>query len=318
VQIEDSVRTDDGASPADGATSTSADPSEPARYDFGRPAALSREHTRALAGAFDAFARLWAMQLTSKARLRSHITVERVTLETYDEYVSTVPATTTLVLCSDEDSDGRAIIEFPVSTALLWIVKMLGGDATRTLETRSLTPIEFALLRALMDETLGHLRGSLGGLLSERLAVTAVQYNAAFAQIVSAQELVVVARFSMRLADHTESASIALPAAVLLERLTDTTSAPHAAPDPDVVRHHVEETPVELTLRLATRAVLPGEVLELAVGDVLTLPHGEDRPLDLAIGDHVVAAAAVGANGARLACVITSSDLPRSLVEETS
>jgi flagellar motor switch protein FliM len=310
VQIEAPVQADVPASSA--ASSTSVD-----RYDFGRPAALSREHTRALAGAFDAFARLWAMQLTSKARLRAHITVEKVTLETYDEYVSTVPSTTTLVLCTEEGSDDRAIIEFPVSTALLWIVKMLGGDAARPLETRSLTPIEFALLRGLMDETLGHLRASLGGLLPEGLAVSAVQYNAAFAQVVSAQELVVVARFSMRLADRVESASIALPAAVLLARLSDTTSTTHAAADPDVVRRHVEETPVELTLQLTRRIMRPDEVLDLAVGDILTLPHSEDRPLDLTVGRHVVASAAVGANGARLACVITSSDLPSSLVEET-
>lgn len=290
----------------------------PARYDFGRPAALSREHTRALAGAFDAFARLWAMQLTSKARLRALITVDRVSLEPYDEYVSTVPATTTLVLCAEEDSDDRAMIEFPVSTALLWIVKMLGGDAATPPETRSLTPIELALLRSLMDETLVHLRGSLGGLLPEGLAVSAVQYNAAFAQMVAAQDLVVVARFSMRLSDRTEAASIALPATVLLERLTDTTSAPHAASDPSLVRRHVEETPVELTLRLASRPMRPGEVLSLSVGDVLRLPHGEDRPLELAVGDQVVANAAVGANGARLACVITASDLAHSLVEETT
>lgn len=304
------VHIDDSATSADTALL------EPARYDFGRPAALSREHTRALAGAFDAFARLWAMQLTSKARLRAHITVERVTLETYDEYVSTVPSTTTLVLCSAEDADDRAVIEFPVSTALLWIVKMLGGDAARPLDTRSLTPIEQALLRSLMDETLTHLRGSLGGLLSEDLTVGPIQYNAAFAQIVSAQDLVVVARFSMRLADRTEAASIAIPAAVLLTRLSDTASATHAMADPDAVRKHVEETPVELTLRLVTRSMRPDEVLELSVGDVIALPHSEDRPLDLAVGDHVVATAAVGANGARLACVVTSSE-PLSLVDET-
>lgn len=306
---DDSTRADDGA--------LSTDPATPPRYDFGRPAALSREHTRALAGAFDAFARLWAMQLTSKARLRAHVTVEKVTMETYDEYVSTLPATTTLVVCAEDDSDDRAVIEFPVSTALLWIVKMLGGDAVHGLETRTLTPIEFALLRGLMDETLGHLRSSLGGLLPEGLAVNAVQYNAAFAQIVSAQELVVVARFSMRLADRTEAASIALPAGVLLERLSDTTSTPHAASDPDLVRRHVEDTPVEVSLRLATRTMRPGDVLDLAVGDILSLPHSEDRPLDLTVDDLVVASAAVGANGARLACVVTSSDLAHSLAEET-
>ncbi|MFF2631400.1 flagellar motor switch protein FliM [Microbacterium sp. NPDC058021] len=288
----------------------------PERYDFGRPAALSREHTRALAGAFDAFARQWAIQLTSKTRLRAHIAVERVNLETYDEYVATVPLTTTLVICAAEDSDDRIIVEFPLDTALSWIVKMLGGDVPGRLDTRSLTAVEQALLRALMDETLAHLRGSLGALLPQELTVNAVQYNSAFAQIAAAQELVVVARFSMKFADRTETATIALPAASLLERLSRTASAPHAVSDPGIVRWHVEETPVELTLRLTPRSMRPSEVLTLSVGDVIPLPHGQDRPLDLAVGDNVVASAAVGANGARLACVVTSSDLSHSLVEE--
>ncbi|MCR2815606.1 flagellar motor switch protein FliM [Microbacterium jiangjiandongii] len=293
------------------------EPGGPERYDFGRPAALSREHTRALAGAFDVFARQWAIQLTSKTRLRAHIAVERVTLETYDEYVTTVPPTTTLVVCAAEGSDDRGIVEFPLHTALSWIVKMLGGDASGRVEGRALTAVEQALLRALMDDTLGHLRGALGALLPHEFTVSTVQYNATFAQIASAQDLIVVARFSMRFADRTETASVALPAAALLERLSHTASSPDAAADPALVRRHVEETPVELTLRLAPRGMTPSEVLTLAVGDVIPLPHGQDRPLDLAVGDQVVAAAAVGSHGARLACVVTSSPLSHSLVEET-
>ncbi|MCR2813989.1 flagellar motor switch protein FliM [Microbacterium sp. zg.Y1090] len=295
---------------------TAAETAPPERYDFGRPAALSREHARALAGAFDAFARQWAVQLASKTRTRAHIAVERVTLETYDEYVATVPATTTLVVCAAEASDERAIVEFPVPTALSWIVKMLGGEVAGRVDDRALTAIEQALLRALLNETLGHLHGSLGVLLPNTFSVSAVQYNAAFAQIASAQDLVVVARFSLRFADRTESASVALPAASLLERLSRTASAPHAAPDPSVVRWHVEETPVEVTLRLSPRSMRPDEVLNLAVGDIIPLPHGQDRPLHLTVADQVVATAAIGANGARLACVVTSSDLSLSLAEE--
>jgi len=305
------VQNDDRAQPA-------SPPGVPERYDFGRPAALSREHTRALAGAFDVFARQWAIQLTSKTRLRAHIAVERVSLETYDEYVATVPSTTTLVVCAAEGNDDRAIVEFPLHTALSWIVKMLGGDGSGRVDGRGLTAVEQALLRALLDETLAHLQGSMGGLLPNAFTVSTVQYNATFAQIASAQDLVIVARFSMRFADRTESASVALPALALLERLSRTASAPDATADPALVRRHVEETPVELTLRLATRSMKPDEVLTLSVGDVISLPHGQDRPLDLAVGDQVVAAAAVGANGARLACVVTSSSLSHSLVEELS
>ncbi len=291
------------------------EPASPQRYDFGRPAALSREHTRALAGAFDAFARQWAVQLMSKTRVRAHIALERVNLETYDEYVATVPSTTTLVVCAAEGSDDRAIVEFPLPTAFSWIVKMLGGDAAIGFDDRSLTGVEQALLRTLMDETLTHLRGALGPLLPHDYTVNAVQYNAAFAQIASAQDLVVVARFSLRTADRTETASIALPAAALLERLSRTASAPDAIADPAEVRRHVEQTPVELTLRLAPRTMRPSEMLSLSVGDIIPLPHSHDRPLDLAVGENIVAAAAVGANGARLACVVTASHLSPSVEE---
>ncbi len=294
------------------------DAAAPRPYDFGRPAALSREHARALAGAFEAFARNWATQLTSKIRVRAHIAVERISLETYDEYAATLPATTLLVVCARGTADDRAIVEFPVPTALSWIAKMVGGDASPALDGRALTALELALLRALMDDTLAHLRTALGGLLAEPLTVAAVQYNAAFAQIASAQDLFVVVRFSLRLGDRTEQASIALPAASVLERLSRSSSATPESSDPAVLRAQVEETPVELTLRLAAKAVRPIDVLGLSVGDVLSLPHAQSRPLDLVIGDHVVAAAAVGTNGARLACVVTSAPSPTSLPSEST
>lgn len=301
------------------AQSVAPDPAQPERYDFGRPAALSRESTRALAGAFDAFARQWAMQLTAKIRLRAHIALDGVTLETYDEYVATVPPTTTLVVCGDgDDSDERGIIEFPLPTALSWIVKMVGGgDTTAGADGRTLTPVEQALLRVLMDETLAHLRGSLGPLMPQGFGVSALQYNAAFAQIASPRDLVIVARFSMKFADRVEAASIALPAAGLLERLSRTTADPFEVPDPDTLRREIEEVPVEVTLRMSPQNVLPEAVLNLAVGDVITLAHSSDKPLDLAIGDHVVAAAAVGANGTRLACSVTSSDMSPSHSEDS-
>jgi flagellar motor switch protein FliM len=122
----------------------------------------------------------------------------------------------------------------------------------------------------------------------------------------------------MRLADRTETATIALPAATLLERLSDSASAPRATNDPGLVRRHIEHTPVEVTLRLAPRAVRPAEVLDLAVGDVISLAHAAERPLDLAVDEHVVASAAIGSHGARLACVVTSSDLSPALSEESS
>ncbi|UUT36064.1 FliM/FliN family flagellar motor C-terminal domain-containing protein [Microbacterium elymi] len=53
--------------------------------------------------------------------------------------------------------------------------------------------------------------------------------------------------------------------------------------------------------------MLPQEVLGLMVGDVISFPHAADRPLDLVTDDHLMATAAAGTSGARLACVITAT-----------
>jgi len=291
---------------------------EPERYDFGRPAALSREHTRALASSFDAFARQWAMQLTTQIRQRAHIFLDRVTLETYDEYVSTVAPTTTLIVCGDGDDTGeRGIVEFPLSTALGWLVRMVGGDVQHELEPRALTVVEQALLTALVNDTLTHLAGSLGPLMPKTFEVGTIHMNAAFAQIASPRDMVVVARFSMKLGDKDEvTASFVIPANGLLERLRRSTDDQGNSTDPDALRRGIEDVPVELTLRLSPLPVLPEAVLNLGEGDFIRLAHSRTKPMEVAIDGHVVAHASAGANGSRLACVITSTDTTPATSED--
>ncbi|MFB7894192.1 flagellar motor switch protein FliM [Microbacterium sp. NPDC056044] len=286
-------------------------------YDFGRPAALSREHARMLALAFETFARQWAAQLSARIRGRAQVSLESVSMQTYDEYADSLPATTTMVVCALPDPAGSAVIQFPLSAAASWIVQMVGGRPTDTPEDRVLTPLEQALLRPLADEALENLTHALGGVVPARVSVTGIQFSSQFAQVASAGELVVVARFSLRQGGRTVEASVVLPAATVLDRLEPHGSSPSAA-TPGLMRRQVEEAPVELVLRLAPRTIRPGEVLDLAVGDVLTIPHAVDRPLDLVIGDQPVGAAAAGTSGARLACVITATVPDPQFAEESA
>lgn len=275
-------------------------------YDFGRPATLARDHARALELAFETFARQWATQLTDKIRLRAHIGLEAVELQTYAEYADALPQTTTVVVGAVPDHEASSIVQFPLSTALSWIIQLVGGRPTEVTDERPLTPIEQALIRHLMTGVLEHLSHALAGLFPAGLSVSGIQYNPQFAQLASAADLVIVARFSMRIAERTVPASVMLPADLVLERLSS--ASPQAPADlaPGLVRRQVEQTPLELALRLAPVSVRPADVLGLQVGDLIRVPHAADRPLDLVAGDVPVATAAVGASGARLACVITS------------
>ncbi|WIB12630.1 FliM/FliN family flagellar motor C-terminal domain-containing protein [Curtobacterium sp. MCPF17_052] len=65
--------------------------------------------------------------------------------------------------------------------------------------------------------------------------------------------------------------------------------------------------PVGVSLRFAPATVLPAQVLGLAVGDVLPLPHPQHRPLTISVDGEPVGTAAVGANGSRLAGVVVTT-----------
>jgi len=287
-------------------------------YDFGRPASLSRENARALNSAFDAFARQWAVQLTSKTRTRVHVAVSEVTMETYDEYIESVPSHTAMIVCGPQGEDDRGILEFPLDVAILWIAKMIGGADNIPVPDRALTILEQALLRQLVDESIGMLRSALNGLLPDKFRSDTVQYNPSFAQIAGATDPVVVARFEMKIGDRDNvPATFAIPAAGFLERLSRADELNYIV-DPDALRQHVETIDVELSLRVRPQTIDPDQVLNLAVGDIISLNHAVNRPLDLAIGDHIIGTATQGASGSRLACAVTATYLSDTLTEELS
>lgn len=295
--IEDSVRS---ATPARAGSTADVDV-----YDFGRSATLSREHARALELAFETFARQWSAQLSAKIHVRATIAVEHVGMLTYGEYAQSLPATTTMVVCALPDSEDRLIVQVPSSTAVSWIVQMVGGRPAGAPEDRTFTPLEQALLHSLIVDALDHLAAALDGLLPRGATVVGIQYSPQFAQVAASAEPVIVTRLSMRVGGRTVPASIMLPASVLAG-FTVRSSPTDRAVAPGLVRRQVEESPVDVTLRLAPRAVLPREVLELSVGDIVSFPHSADRPLVLSVGDQTLAHAAVGSAGARLACVVTT------------
>jgi flagellar motor switch protein FliM len=279
-------------------------------YDFRRPTTLAREHTRVLELAFETFARQWGTQLTAQVRVISQVGCEQVLMCTYDEYAASLPATTAMVLCTLEGVDAKAVIQFPTSAALSWVAHMLGGNGAVVSAERKFTQIEQALVRRLMDDALEDLRYSLGSILLAPIGVSGIQYNSQFAQAAATSDLMIVAQFDIRVGETTAAATVALPAEALLPQLGDANPTSTTTNAAQLMKDQVAWVPVDVSLRLTPAKVLPSRILTLAVGDVLNIPHPEHRPFQLAVGGEPLARAAIGSHGARLACVVTSIDLP--------
>ncbi|PYY64614.1 hypothetical protein DEJ30_06980 [Curtobacterium sp. MCPF17_003] len=279
----------------------------PEVYDFARPSTLAREHARVLELAFETFARQWGTQLTAKVRAVSQVTCEQVQMTTYDEYAASLPALTGMVLLPITGLTPKGVLQVPLDAALTWVSHALGASKPLPTPDRTFTPIEQALVRKIVEDALEDLRYSFGGLLAQDVTVGGFQFNSQFAQAAQKGDLMIVASFSIRVGDRIAPGTLALPAEAVLPQLGEAAAHVSPADARALLDAQLESVPVGVSLRFAPAAVLPTQVLRLAVGDVLPLPHPQHRPLTIAVDGEPVGTAAVGANGSRLAGIVVTT-----------
>lgn len=277
-------------------------------YDFQRPTTLVREHHRILEMAFETFARQWGTQLTARVRVVSQATLTSVSMKTYDDYVSDMPDTTTMVVCEVEGIAPRAVIQFPHTDALTWIAHMLGAGGPIPEVDRKFTDVERVLIVTIMEETLSHMRHAMGRLLDVSMKIDSIQHNPQFTQAAPAAELMVVAEFELRVGERTGMSTIAIPSMVLMPRLGEANPAESAEHAGEKMRHHLSNALLDVAVRLTETTVSPQEFMNLKVGQVLTLPHHETRPLDVLVAGNVMAHGTVGTSGSRAAVRIVSTE----------
>lgn len=276
-------------------------------YDFRRPTTLAREHSRVLELAFDTFARQWGTQLTSRVRVKATVVSEQVIMQSYDEYSASLPSTTAMVLCRLGETDAKAVIQFPTSSGLAWVGRMLGGNGSLIAEERKFTQIEQSLIKKLMDDALEDLSYSMGAFLPSAASVDTIHYNSQFAQAAAPADLMIVAAFTITVGENIAEATLALPAESILAQLGSAHPAEKAFNTTELVLDQLGRVPVDVAIQLNPAAVKPGAILHLSVGDLLTLPHSKYQPLDLTVDGQRLAQATAGTNGSRMAAIIVST-----------
>lgn len=288
----------------------------PEAYDFRRPMTLAREHGRVLEMAFETYARQWGTQLTSRLRVVSSVTLESVEMRSYDEYVGALPGFTTMVMCAIEPGRSTAVLQLPLDTSMVWIDHMLGGPGVPLAVERELTDIEWHLLRELLQHALADLTYAFAAVCPLDVSLRSVQYNPQFVQAVAASEPVIIATFAVHVAEREATATLMIQADVLLaslragealdNRTADEIAAHHAAHER--ITEQVLDVPVGVQVRFAPLTVNAAVVARLALGDVVTLHHRSDVPLDVVVGDVRLGTAAIGSSGSRLACLVVTSE----------
>ncbi len=285
---------------------------EPKPYDFRRSTKLSRKHVRSLQIVFETFARQWSTLLTSSLRTVSQVHLATIEELTYDEYVSRLRNPTMVNVLTLEPLAGAGILELSMGNAMVSVDRLLGGPGTGVQPERPLSDIESGLLGQLVLRVLGELRYAFEAIVRMEPSVKAVEYNPQFVQAATAADVLVVATFDMRVGADESVATVALPFASLfplLELSLGVDIAAEAAPSgPKIsVEERLAAVPVEVSVGFRPTALTPRTLLELTVGDVVSLAHPVAAPLVVTAADVIFAHAVAGARGRRLACRVVGA-----------
>jgi flagellar motor switch protein FliM len=287
---------------------------EPRTYDFRRPTKLSREHVRILQIAQESFARQATTTLTSALRTGARLELVGIEQFSYDDYIATLPPSYFLAVFTLEPLPGKGLLAYPLDTAMAMVDHMLGGSGAGEQPNRPMTGMESSITGHLLEQLLTELADAFAHITPMQPVLDGVEYNPQLAQAAAGSETVMVGTYSMRVGSREPDATLVLPFSAFGPALNNAASpqlsesARHKRQRAlEALTERLQEVPVDVSVRFNPLEVPSGDLLSLAVGDVLLLRHAQDSPLQVTTNDVTFAHALPSNHRRRLAAEIVPS-----------
>ncbi len=283
--------------------------SEPQPFDFRRPTTLSREHVRTMQIVQETLARGFTTTLASTLRAVTNVSIASIEQRPYDEYVRELPNPTLLTLLGLPPLSGSAMLQIPLRVAYVATEMMLGGVGGANQPRRSMTDLELALMRNIVELTLPEIRYAFEPVVSVEPTILGQESNPQFAQLAAPTDMVIVASFEIKVESVTDVMTLCIPFASLqphLEALSaskgnDSKDAERVRAERQRLHDHLSASEVEARAVFRAATASSRQIVGLEVGDVLLFNHPVGMPLTLQAGGVPVLDATIGRVNRQLA-----------------
>lgn len=225
------------------------------------------------------FARLFRVGLFNFIRRTPEISVGPVRLLKFGEFIQSLPAPTNLNLIQAKPLRGNGLFIFDPNLLFLVVDNMFGGDGRfhAPVEGREFTQTEQRIVQkllAIVFQTYGKSWESVSPL---KFEFVRSETNAQFANIASANDVVIVTTFDIELAGNGGAFNVCLPYA-MLEPIKDLLYTTRQG-NPQAVDQHwlqllskqVQSADIELVALLGRAKVTLEQVLKMRNGDIIPL-----------------------------------------------
>lgn len=263
-------------------------------YDFKRPERVGKDQMRAMHSLHEALARNFGASMSSMLRTMIEVKLLSVDQLTYSEFVFSLDNPSCFNVLNPDPLAGNWILDISPSLSYAIIDRMLGGDPNpNDLVRRPLTEIENRLIGRVVQIFLTQLKNAWENIVELEPSVESVESNPQLVQIVPPNEVVILVGFEVLLGKNRGLLNLCIPFNTIenynskLSRNgwvgygkgTPTTETRHK------ITNSVDAAPVNVVVTLATSKIKTEDLLELAVGDIITTEKEVTDPLELSVQD---------------------------------
>lgn len=273
-------------------------------YDFKRPERVGKEQMRAMHSLHESLARNFGASISGMLRTMIEVKLLSVDQLTYSEFVFSLDNPSCFNVLSIDPLEGNWILDISPTLSYAIIDRMLGGDPDPS-ETirRPLTEIENRLIGRVVELFLVQLKTSWENIVDLDIGIDKVESNPQLVQIVPPNEVVILVGFEMLLGRNRGMLNLCIPFNTV-EQFNSKLSrngwvgygkATPTAESRGTISASMSDAPVDLIVTLARSKIRTGDLLELAVGDVITTEKEVAEPLELSVQEVPKFNARVGA-----------------------
>ncbi|MCL2164287.1 MAG: flagellar motor switch protein FliM [Oscillospiraceae bacterium] len=282
-------------------------------FDFKRPSKFAKDQLKTINIIHDNFSRLSTNFLTAYLRTLVQIDVIAIDALPYGDFSNSLTNPDVMAMVDFSPLSGSIVYEMSPSVAFCFVDRILGGRGDGVAEIREFTEIELALLERIIVQLLNIYKVAWENVISVNPRLEKIESNPQFAQLVSPNEIIALVTLSVKVGQVEGMMNVCIPHMVvepIISRLTTRFWYSLADKEPianakEMLEKKLNTTFVTIRGLLGKLNITVGELLELQIGDVLSVDRGVDDEVDVLVGDLLKFKARPGVKGKKAALKIT-------------
>lgn len=249
------------------------------KYDFSKPSKFAKNHIAGFRNIFEYFCKTSSIILETLLRDEVAVEIENIKEMPYEGYIKTLRDPIAIGVIKAQELQGDILMEFPPNIALKIIDRTLGGNVDDKTKERNLTEIEAAIIYNLMKNLMAPLKEAWGQAYNITPIVEKFFTTTKLINMTRLNDTIISVEIKLVISKETGYMRFCIPYETIkgivnkmdIKSWLFTEVEPNTPERVEIIGEKVELSKVDLKVVLGDTKLKVQDIVDLQVGDVITL-----------------------------------------------